>query len=101
MPPDKPTQIETQYPDDPTAFRTVFSNHINISYLPEEVYLDFCHIQIQAVTPSDVQEDGMVKKVPATPHTRVILSRTHAKRLAFVIEQALSRQSDQGEKKQP
>ena len=101
MPPDKPTQIETKYPDDPNGFRSVHSNHVNISYLPEEVYLDFCHIQIQAVSPSDVQEDGMVKKVPATPHTRVILSRAHARRLAFVIEQALSQQSEQSEKKQP
>ncbi len=94
MPPDKQTRIETEYPDDPAVFRSVYSNHVNISYLPEEVYLDFCHIQIQSAS---VQEDGMVKEVPATPHTRVILSRSHAKRLASVIEQTLSQQSEEGE----
>jgi len=92
MPEPKQTQISTQYPPDPTAFKTVYSNHVNISHLPEEVYLDFCNIEIQAAAPSDVQKDGMLTKVPAIPHTRVILSRAHAKRLAWVLQQAFGQQ---------
>jgi hypothetical protein len=92
MPPEKSTQIETAYPSDPGDLPSVYCNHVNIQYLPEEVYLDLATVQIQAVSPSDVQ-NGMVMKVPALAHTRVIMSRAHAKRLAMVILQTLGVQT--------
>ena len=89
MEPASATQIETIYPLDPANLRTFFSNHINIQYLPEEVYLDFCTIQLQGVNPKDVKE-GVATRVPATAFARVVLSREHAKRLAHVLQQALN-----------
>ena len=86
---DPGTKIETRYPLDPAELATFYANHINIQYLPEEVYLDLCAIQPQSADQKDIRESGLLAKVPATALARIVLSREHARRLADVLHQAL------------
>ena len=86
---DEATRIETQYPLDPNDLKSFYANHINIQYLPEEVYLDLCNIQVHMADQKDARPDGILMKVPALAFARVVISREHAKRLANVLHQAL------------
>ncbi|MBN1421050.1 MAG: DUF3467 domain-containing protein [Planctomycetes bacterium] len=83
------TRINTRYPLDPKDLQTVYSNHINILYLREEVYLDFCDVQIQDADRSKAQEDGFLANVPALARVRIVISRAHAARLATVLQNSL------------
>jgi hypothetical protein len=86
---DNVTQIETRYPLDPKDLQVLYSNHVNIRYLPEEVYLDFCDVQTQMAEPADVDEGGLLRRVPAIARIRVVLSREHAGRLAEILRGSL------------
>jgi len=88
------TQIETRYPPDPKDLLVVYSNHVNIRYLLEEVYLDFCDVQPQTADPGDVEEGGFIRKVPAIARVRVVLTREHAARLAEILRRSLQEIKD-------
>jgi hypothetical protein len=81
---------------DPQA-RTVFANHAQLAFLPEEVYIDLCIVDLDRVDPAKVKPDGSVAEVDALAHTRVILSKAHAERLANAILSGLGRLGQKGD----
>ena len=65
-------------------------DHIQIRYLPETVLLDVCQMAPEQVDPGDVNDEKMVKRMPARVLTRVILTRAHALRLGQVLQKELA-----------
>ena len=70
--------------------QATYANHVQLYYLPEEVYLDFCLIRIDEIGPQQARADGVVDRIPATVQARMVISREHAVRLTKVLIDGLS-----------
>ncbi len=79
------TRVITDWPADRTTIPVFYTNHIEVRPGPEEIYLDLCQVDPTVV---DRPEDGPVIRAPV--RARVILTRTHAARLATVLGGVLS-----------
>ncbi|MBK6694800.1 MAG: hypothetical protein IPG50_21715 [Myxococcales bacterium] len=68
------------YPADPRDLPEVHSNHVALSASDDEVYLDFCSVQPQAI-----REEGGKQVLPALVRTRVIMGKGQALQLVAMV----------------
>ncbi|MBI4600320.1 MAG: DUF3467 domain-containing protein [Planctomycetes bacterium] len=80
------TEIRILYPTDPRTLPRVYSNHVNVYALNEEVYLDFCSIE-----PQRSEDVGPVKQAEAALQIRVVITKQHAERLLQAVKEMLDR----------
>ncbi len=62
-----------------------YANHVQAQWLPEEVYLDFCTLELDEMLQPQVLAAGIQREVPAKVRARIILSQAHARRLGELL----------------